>query len=602
MTLATPLGLLALVSIPVIIGIHLFRRRFPPKPVAGLFLWQTARQAPQGGGRRDRLPITLSLLLECLAALALSLILAGARLSSAAVSPHLVVLLDDTASMSATNARGERPRDRGVARVLREIESLGPEGRITLVQSGERPSLLAGPAALAAEGRSDLDKWQPRALNHSFAVGLRLSREMAGPTGRLMIVTDTTPDVRGEGDPAGALWVATGEPVANVGIIGAERAISSDEGRGVVALVLGNYSDAPQSRRLRVLAEGKEVAATQVTAAPGVSSVKMPLPPGLPAVRVTLSDDALMRDNEVVLVEPRPQIVAVENRIAEGRGRQALERALNALSNVTRAESGHVRFVRAGDLESPAAAGLWRVAFGTPPPRLAASGTPQDFIGPFVMEKRHPLLLGVTLGGVVWTGASPLAIQGVRPLVSVDDRPLVAELAAPGGDTTILFNLDLDRTNLVRTPDWPILVSNLIEMRRQQLPGPERWNYRVGEWVRIRLADGLKGPVRIRGGGIDRTMPVSRVVEFVAPPAGGLVEVLDGTTSMFELGVNFLDESESDLRSRATDVTGTMNRQAAGVRTDSGAASDPLFWVLLAVSGAALLANWCLPRAERRIA
>ena len=80
MTFATPLGLIALASLPLaIIAIHFFRRRFPPRRVAGLFLWQTGRHLPEGGGRLDKLPITISLLLECLAALALSLILGGAR-------------------------------------------------------------------------------------------------------------------------------------------------------------------------------------------------------------------------------------------------------------------------------------------------------------------------------------------------------------------------------------------------------------------------------------------------------------------------------------------------------------------------------------------
>ena len=57
---------------------------------------------------------------------------------------------------------------------------------------------------------------------------------------------------------------------------------------------------------------------------------------GLPAVRVRLSDDSLRRDNEVVLAEPRPQTVAVENRLPDGRGATALVQALDALSGVTR--------------------------------------------------------------------------------------------------------------------------------------------------------------------------------------------------------------------------------------------------------------------------
>ena len=83
MIFTAPLGLLALLAIPAIVVIHLFRRKFPPRPVAGLFLWRVAQHTPEGGARISRLPITASLILECLAALALALLLAGARLKPA---------------------------------------------------------------------------------------------------------------------------------------------------------------------------------------------------------------------------------------------------------------------------------------------------------------------------------------------------------------------------------------------------------------------------------------------------------------------------------------------------------------------------------------
>src|SRR5690606_21365624 len=116
--------------------------------------------------------------------------------------------------------------------------------------------------------------------------------------------------------------------------------------------------------------------------------------------------------------------------------------------------------------------GVWRAAFGRPPPARLAEGDSADYIGPFVLEKRHSLLQGVTLGGIVWPGAVPLAPGTMRPLVSAGERGLIGVIAsaAAGGDTDVLFNLDLERTNLVRSPDWPILVSNLVEMRRRELP------------------------------------------------------------------------------------------------------------------------------------
>ena len=42
------------------------------------------------------------------------------------------------------------------------------------------------------------------------------------------------------------------------------------------------------------------------------------------------------------------------------------------------------------------------------------------------------------------------------------------------------------------------------------------------------------------------------------------------------------------------------SRLPPGLRAESGAASDPLFWVLLAIGGTALLVNWCLLAPGRR--
>lgn len=597
MIFATPLGLLALAAVPAIIAIHLFRRRFPVRPIAGLFLWQIARERPEGGGKITTLPVTTSLILECLAALALALILAGARCASTNVSQHLVVLLDDSLSMTAVNSRGESARDRAVRRVVSEIERLGSRGRITLVRSGERPSVFAGPALVATEARAAIEAWTPQAPDHSFALGLRLARELAGETGTLMVLSDGTPASRGDREVEGALWVAVGERLANVGITGAQRTLTPDEGRGAIALTLGNFSNAPVRRRLSIDAGGKPVLVRDIDVPEGTSSITLPLPTGVSAARVSLSDDALRKDNEVVLVEPSPQIVGVENRLGDGRGRQALVKALAAVAGVTSAEPGQLAFVDAAGLDGDAPAGTWRVGFGPAPPGWRASGESQDFVGPFVLEKRHPLLAGVTLGGVVWPGAVPTRPDALRPVASAGDRLLVGLRisAASGPDPAVLFNLDLERTNLIRAPDWPILISNLVEMRRRELPGPERWNYRAGEWIRVRLGRDPKGPLRVRMGTFERELPPGRLLEFVAPAPGGLLQITERDERLYELAVNVLDEAEGDLRDRSAAEIGELNPQAPGLDAESGLASDPLFWILLAIGGAALVANWCLP-------
>ena len=604
MTFATPLGLLALVAIPTIVAIHLFRRKFPPRRIAGLFLWQAARQKPEGGGRISKLPITASLLLECLAALALGLIVAGATLSSSSGARHLVVLLDDSASMSAMNQAGQSARDRAVARVREELRGLGPRGRVTLIRSGERPSLVAGPAAFVADATMALDAWRPQASHHALSLGLRLAREIAGSTGQLLVVSDAGPAAHALEAVEGVGWASVGERLANVGITGAQRTIAAGTGTGTVSLTLGNFSNEPVRRRLRIRTSEKEILARDLDVPAGTSSVNLPIPSGLPPLHVALAADALTADDDVSLVEPRPQIVGVVNRLAEGRGKEALDRAIASLAGVTSAASGHLEFAPAA-IDQAAAAGTWRVVFGAPPVPRRGTGAPGDFVGPFVLEKRHPLLLGVTLGGVVWAGATPLTAGTTRPIVSTGNETLLGIVGQPAaGEPTFHFNLDLDRANLIRAPDWPILISNVVEMRRQELPGPERWNYRVGEWIRVRLGREPTGPLRFRCGGIERVLAPARLdsagarttpaLEFAAPMAPcGVMQILDGDQAIYELSVNLLDEAEGDLRDRLSSEDGAFAPPAALLRAEHGAGSDPLFWILVVIATASIMANWC---------
>ncbi len=597
MIFATPLGLLALLAIPAIVAIHLFRRRFPVRPVAGLFLWGAVRQTPEGGGRVTKLPITRSLILECLAALALALILGGARIAPSGVNQHLVVLLDDSASMAAVGPGGDSARDRAIRRVLAELDGLPAGARVTIVRSGDRPAILARPASNLVEAPPALDAWTPEAPQHSMALGLRLALELAGRSGTLMVMSDMPAAARGEPAFQGGVWVALGDPVENVGITAAQRTSAPEDDRGLVTLTLANNRREATNRRLTVRAGEAEVLARDLSVPPGSSSTTVTIPAGLPAVRVALSDDGLRRDDAVMLAEPRARIVAIDNQLPEGRGRDAVARALDALSGVTRSASSdaHLAFVDAATLAQPSSAERWRVGVGRPPAAWQTPGEPRDFMGPFVLEKRHPLLQGITLGGVVWTGATPVPAAWVRPIASTGDQLLagIATAAASPGSSAFLLNLDLERTNLIRSPDWPILISNLVEVRRQQLPGPERWNYRTGEWIRVRLDRDPKAQLRFRCGPVERTLPSGRLIEFIAPSPGGLLQILDGDEVLFEIGVNFLDETETALRDRSTAETGT-SADVTGLRAETAPTSDPLFWVLLAIAAASIIANWVL--------
>src|SRR4029079_11213079 len=105
-----------------------------------------------------------------------------------------------------------------------EIDRLGTGARVTIVVSGERPSVLLGPAALSIEARSALDTWKPAAPDHPLALGVRLARELAGRTGRLMVVSDLAPAPRGQPELEAALWGSVRETAAHVRVVRAGHA------------------------------------------------------------------------------------------------------------------------------------------------------------------------------------------------------------------------------------------------------------------------------------------------------------------------------------------------------------------------------------------
>ena len=91
MSFGAPLGLLALLALPAIVILHLYRRRLRQRRVAGLFLFREGPLVASAGRTRTRLMRSLSLLCELLAALCAALLLGGLDLGAGSSERHLVV-------------------------------------------------------------------------------------------------------------------------------------------------------------------------------------------------------------------------------------------------------------------------------------------------------------------------------------------------------------------------------------------------------------------------------------------------------------------------------------------------------------------------------
>ncbi len=167
---ANPPGLVALLAVGAVVALHLFRRRFQPRVVSAVFLWEPKDRSSFSGRKRVPLRQSASFWLELLAALMLALAVAGPRGCGVGVADHLVVVLDSSLSMSAS-------REAALDEVDKRMRLLARRDRVTVVTSGRLPRTVVGPGAL--KGEVELSEWVPSAPRHDLGPAVDLATELA---------------------------------------------------------------------------------------------------------------------------------------------------------------------------------------------------------------------------------------------------------------------------------------------------------------------------------------------------------------------------------------------------------------------------------------
>lgn len=600
MYFAQPWGLLALLTLPAIVVIHLYHRRFPPLVVAGLHLWSSEVRQQLPGRRREQLPVTPSLLLELLAALLLSLILSEPHFGEFDRVVHLVAILDDSASMSAKPPAADEPsfRDAAVAELSRRVRALPRGSVVTVIRSGMRPTMLAGPAVPWSDAEAALKTWQPTAPRHSYEPAWDLGLQLVEKNGDLLFLTDNLPAEKNT--PQKMEVVSVGRRLDNVSIDAARWTFDPTSGMGRVFLRLRNHGRNPTQFEVRGQSGERSVFRRNASLdAGGASSFEADVPGGLQTLVVELSlpGDGLALDNKVELVEPKVRTVNVAISLADNETTRMFQRVLKVMPDVQFSEVGPTNLVIALAEQLPKSnPKLWWLGVGPLSKTEADRKVSKDLAGPYLVEKRNPLLEGIVLGGVVWGGVQPVSLD-VTPLISAGSTPLFARL---NGTRTAAFllNIDLARSNLAESPDWPILLSNLVELRRDDLPGLQRWNFHLGEEVRFRLSEesvehGASSgkPLTLLHGKKTKDIARANFIELPLLDETGIYEIRDGATVIDRFAVNFQDAEESDLRSLSP---GT--RQPSEAESLSQVTLDnPYSWAIMGgilLILLALLADW----------
>jgi hypothetical protein len=568
--LATPWALLALLAVPALAAIYWLRSHSRPVPVSSLMLWADQREARQGGRRLDRLRLPLTFIVEALAIVLLAVAAAGPRAETGRAARPLVVVLDDSYSMQAGGE--DSPRTQALAALREELER-GGDYAVRFVRAGATPQVLGGPTREPGEALAHLAAWRCQAPTARLEEALGLAAGLEGGRAVFLVLTDEAPAK----DPGrGRLrWWAFGSPRPNLAIVSAAR--SDLAGHERCLLEVANLSAEPQQTRLRVETEGaKPLHDSPLTLkAKEIRRVVLPLPAGTATVTARIGSDTLALDNQVTLLRAADHPVRTAVRIQDVNLRSLMEKALKATGRtVPGADRLGLLFT---DQEGTPDPETWTV-------RLLVEKEAEAFVGPFLLDRTHPLTEGLSLQGVVWGGGTA-ALPGA-PVILAGDVPLLTE-AEQGGRHELWLRLRPDLSTLTEEPAWPVLLWNLVQWRAAQSPGLAKVNLRLGETAVLNVAPDVDAVEVVAPNGTRRRVAAHGGKMVVPADEIGRHELHAGGET-YAFAVNAVNPQESDLSGCVSGRWGEWQEDSPEVEARG------LAWVFVLLAAAVLTAHLAL--------
>lgn len=569
--LAYPLALIALAALPALAAIYLLRNRFRAHPVSSLILWRSQARLRQGGSRIRHFQMPLLFFIE-LAVLSL--------LVAAAVNPlwvpaknkfPLVVVLDDSASMRAGDTRANARRA-ALAELQRGIFS-----SVRFMIAGDRPRTLSADTGDPGSWSFPDSKWNCMASKSLLDQTVSMAADLGGPNSLILVVSDSLPDT----PPAGGRikWIACGSKQGNVAFVNAARTPGPDGDRCMLEVC--NLSDLPAVATLTI-DNGRDKEPTR-TALNLVARERkqhvVTVPAGCPAIRATLTGDALETDNTVRLCSATPKAVRATINIADPLIKNHVSRAVES-SGMISSLPGEPQIVFTDrDYPRTGSTDTWVV-------RFYAGANPKAYVGPFLADAAHPVADGLHLDSLAW-GADATGELAGTPVIMVGNIPLITDEEDLFGSHIVRFRFNPEASTLHEQPAWPSILWNIINWRALKAAGLETTNWRINSEPLLTVARATKM--------VTVSPPRGRPVEIqarrgnVSLPADitGLYSIVKGDTSL-AYAVNFLNEEESDLTKCTSGSKGDW-RVAETVKAENAGSSWIFILAAIAMLGIHLL-------------
>ena len=556
--LAAPWFLLGLAALPMLAGIYWLRNRFRRKTVSTLMLWADQREAREGGRRLARIQTPLLFFLELATLMLLAWAAAGPMVLSRQGTRPLVVVLDDSFSMLARPegetgkpAAGKSGRDRALEALLEEIRS-DKAYSVRFVLAQAMPQVLGKGVQSSGEVEELLEQWRCRSASAEVEKAVALACEIGGATARVLVLTDHAAPEDYQRDSRVAWW-AFGIPGENIGFVNAVRLRSETAGSGSVAdrcLIEATHfgeSDARRTLTIRAREGGAVLKREEIVMRPGETRrLLFVLPPGTRGIEAEMSGDMLALDDHVYLLEQPERKVSVRVQTSDAELGQDLRRAIEATRRAD-FQGRSVELLFTDSATAGAGSETWVV-------RFIADSEAVSYSGPYIVDGSHPLTKGFSLDGVIWGGGRKGTLSG-RPLVAVDDVPLLTDSERADGTHDVLVSLTSKLSTFQESVDWPVFIWNVIDWRAGHLSGLAGNNLRLGDSATLVLPRGIEKVVvhqptgearEISAPGGRLTLPATDVGVFRIEPVSSTRENADAAGWSF--AASALSADESDLR------------------------------------------------------
>lgn len=364
MNFLAPLAFALAALLPIIIALYFLKLRRTEQRVSSTYLWRTLVRDTAANAPWQKLKPNLLLLLQLLFLVALIVALARPFVwGDVVASSHLILVLDTSASMRATDVAPTRLND-AISQARRLIQNLPNDARVTVIDAGASVRVPVSGATDKSAAYSALENLRAGLGETDTASALTLAATIAEnePDAELVILSDGHFQLpENISVPSRAQFISIGKARSNQAF-GAFSLSSEGSGQSLTAfLQLVNYSEQAVTRRLVLRNEkGQLVAARDVAFAPPSTAFGNERPSGK-AQAVTIPDlpadaqwfsanlegnDFLALDDRAFAVVPlrdKTNVRVVTN------GNRFLETALALMPNI------QVTTVRASDVVSETA-------------------------------------------------------------------------------------------------------------------------------------------------------------------------------------------------------------------------------------------------------